>query len=185
MAGQRAFGDQTPGPRCDLPSRACSHGSGLGLFVGQGDVRGSKDKSHNPAAPASLPREAKGEAKCSPCQESSSCGASRGAAQPRAQRPGCLRPCQPCPALGHLSCTLCPLWLHTRTQTKCSPDEEGAEDEDHQPHDARGIPPASAVPQQQRGVTALAWGDTEGQTPVQRVLLPQPALPKAQVRPSQ
>uniref|UniRef100_A0A8C8EA72 Uncharacterized protein n=1 Tax=Otus sunia TaxID=257818 RepID=A0A8C8EA72_9STRI len=56
------------------------------------------------------------------------------------------------------------------TEAKSSPDEEGAEDEDYQPHDARGVPPgcqwlgghrrASAVPHQQRGVTGLGWGDT-------------------------
>uniref|UniRef100_A0A8D0FZC8 Uncharacterized protein n=1 Tax=Strix occidentalis caurina TaxID=311401 RepID=A0A8D0FZC8_STROC len=53
------------------------------------------------------------------------------------------------------------------TEAKSSPDEEGAEDEDYQPHDARGIPPgcqrlgghrqASAVPHQQRGVTWRGW----------------------------
>uniref|UniRef100_A0A663EPB3 Uncharacterized protein n=1 Tax=Aquila chrysaetos chrysaetos TaxID=223781 RepID=A0A663EPB3_AQUCH len=53
-----------------------------------------------------------------------------------------------------------------------SPDEEGAEDEDYQPHNARGIPPgcqrlggcrrAGAVPHQQRGVTGLGWGGRVG-----------------------
>uniref|UniRef100_A0A803XY67 Uncharacterized protein n=1 Tax=Meleagris gallopavo TaxID=9103 RepID=A0A803XY67_MELGA len=42
-----------------------------------------------------------------------------------------------------------------------SPDEERAEDEDHQPHNARCVPPPSTVSQQQCGVTLLGWGRSQ------------------------
>lgn len=81
--------------------------------MGQWDVRGRKDKCHKTATPASLLREGEGEPKCSPSMES--VGLPEAVPEPRGQSPGCLWPCQPCPALGRLSCRLlllCPGWLH-------------------------------------------------------------------------
>uniref|UniRef100_A0A8C3MFI4 Uncharacterized protein n=1 Tax=Geospiza parvula TaxID=87175 RepID=A0A8C3MFI4_GEOPR len=76
---------------------------------------------------------------------------------------GPASPAQPWPCVPQAV----PLRLHTRTRAQCSPDEEGAEDEDHQPHDARGVPPAC------QGLGALAWGTQRDRPPLQRVLLPQ------------